>query len=692
MKKVLVIISVLISFVNAGFSQIDDEQDKPAWYLNIDSATVTAQRIIKDIGVQQTKLDTIALRENISTSMADVLTQNTVIFIKSYGRATLSTASFRGTAPSHTQVTWNGMKLNSPMLGMVDFSLIPSYFIDDASLYHGASSVSITGGGLGGAIAMNTKPSLNEGLAAQYIQGFSSFDTYDSFLRLNYKNKNFQSSTRVVYTDSDNDFKYKNYDKKEFIKDENDNITGFEYPIERNRNGDYKDFHALQEFYFTSNDGSHFGLSTWYMKSKRGVPVLNLDYRSENSSRSQQDEQTLRTVLLWDKSFKSIKLMTKAGYTYTDLSYTYSGDDGTGKLVKMIHSQSYVNTVFAKFDIEYYLGKKWMFSASAGAHQNSVNSKDDAILNLDNQSVIIGYIKSRFELSTFVSAKYRPTERLGFAINIREEFYGNKNTPIIPAAFINYDITQNGSIKAKASIARNYRYPTLNDLYFMPGGNDSLDNEKGYTYDGGIEFSLSNKKTNLKGEITAFNSNIKNWIVWLPNFKGFWSPSNVKKVNSYGIEIKLKNNIDFDKGWKLSSDGNFAWTRSINHDNPVNWADESIGKQLVYIPEFSAAITAKLSWKTWMFTYKWNYYSERFTTSNNEKNTKTGRLGAYFMNDISIEKNIRFSWASVSFKLLVNNIFDEEHQSVLSRPMPGRNFGFFIEIKPDFKNKKDMRI
>jgi iron complex outermembrane receptor protein len=656
--------------------------------MSIDSATVTAQRIMKDIGVQQTKLDTIALRENIVVSMADVLTQNTVIFIKSYGRATLSTASFRGAAPSHTQVTWNGMKLNSPMLGMVDFSLIPSYFIDDASLYHGASSVSVTGGGLGGAIAMNTKPATDDGLAVQYVQGISSFDTYDSFLRLDFGKKNFHSSTRIAYTDSDNDFKYVNYDKKEYKKDENGNIAGFKYPVERNKNGDYTDFHALQEVYFTAEDGSHFGLSAWYLKSKRGIPVLNLDYREENSSRSQQNEQTLRMALSWNKFFANIKLQAKAGYTYTDLSYSYSGSDGTGEMVKMIHSQSRVNTAFAKFDIEYYLGKKWMLTANVTAHQNAVNSKDNAIINSSNQPVIIGYIKSRFELSSFVAAKYRPAERLGIAVNFREEFYGNKNTPLIPAAFINYDISANGNIKAKASIAKNYRYPTLNDLYFMPGGNDSLRNETGYTYDGGIEFNLQGRRANLKAEITAFNSNIKNWIVWLPSFKGFWSPSNVKKVNSYGLEVKLKNDIDFIKNIKLSTDGNFAWTRSINHDSPVNWADRSTGKQLVYIPEFSAALTSKLAWKTWMLTYKWTYYSERFTTSNNEKNTKISSLEPYFMSDIAIEKTMKMKWARLSIKLCVNNIFNEEYQSVLSRPMAGRNFGLFIEVKPEFKKRK----
>ena len=33
-------------------------------------------------------------------------------------------------------------------VGMTEFSMIPSYFIDDASLLHGTSSVNMAGGGL----------------------------------------------------------------------------------------------------------------------------------------------------------------------------------------------------------------------------------------------------------------------------------------------------------------------------------------------------------------------------------------------------------------------------------------------------------------------------------------------------------------------------------------------------------------
>ena len=116
----------------------------------IDEVTVWGKRPMKEIGVQKTKFDSLALKENIALSMADILTFNSSVFVKSYGRATLSTVAFRGTSPSHTQVTWNGMRINNPMLGMTDFSTIPSYFIDQASLLHGTSSVNETGGGLGG--------------------------------------------------------------------------------------------------------------------------------------------------------------------------------------------------------------------------------------------------------------------------------------------------------------------------------------------------------------------------------------------------------------------------------------------------------------------------------------------------------------------------------------------------------------
>ena len=68
---------------------------------------VIGQRPLKETGIQKTEIDSLALKENSALSLADILTYNSSLYVKNYGRATLSTVAFRGTSPSHTQVTWN---------------------------------------------------------------------------------------------------------------------------------------------------------------------------------------------------------------------------------------------------------------------------------------------------------------------------------------------------------------------------------------------------------------------------------------------------------------------------------------------------------------------------------------------------------------------------------------------------------
>ena len=289
MKRLIFILTLLPLIVAA---QDTHPKDQISREVHIKEVTVYGKRPIKEIGVQQTKFDTVALKENISLSMADVLTFNSSIFVKNYGRATLSTVAFRGTSPSHTQVSWNGMKINNPMLGMTDFSMIPSYFIDDASLLHGTSSVNETGGGLGGSVKLSTKPANADGFGIQYIQGVGSFKTFDEFLRLTYGNQHWQTSTRAVFSSSPNDYKYRNHDKKENIYDENMNIIDQYYPIERNRSGAFKDFHLLQEVYYNTGKGDRFGLNAWYIYSNRELAMLTVDYGDETEFENRQREHT----------------------------------------------------------------------------------------------------------------------------------------------------------------------------------------------------------------------------------------------------------------------------------------------------------------------------------------------------------------------------------------------------------------
>ena len=650
--------------------------------IHIPEVAVYGNRPIKEIGAQQTKFDTLALKENIALSMADVLTFNSAIFVKNYGRATLSTVAFRGTSPSHTQVSWNGMKINNPMLGMTDFSMIPSYFIDDASLLHGTSSVNETGGGLGGAVKLSTRPANANGFGVQYIQGIGSFKTFDEFLRLTYGDRHWQVSTRAVYSSSPNDYKYRNHDKKINVYDDDMNIVDQYYPIERNRSGSHRDFHLLQEVYYNTGSGDRFGLNAWYIDSNRELAMLTVDHGDHTDFDNRQRENTFRGVVSWDHMRDSWKLGTKAGYIYTWMAYDYKRDLGNGVMAHMTRSRSRINTLYAQVDGEYYIGDKWLFTTNVALHQHFVESRDKNIVLQDGNKAIVGYIKARPELSGSVSAKWRPTDRFGASVVLREDMYGTEWTPLIPALFVDGVLSKRGNIIAKASISRNYRFPTLNDLYFLPGGNPDLRSESGWTYDGGLTFATGKEgRYSLSGSATWFESFIKDWIIWLPTTKGFFSPENIKDVHAFGVELKGNLDVALAEEWQMGANATFSWTPSINEGEPRTPADRSVGKQLPYVPEYSSTITGRLSWRRWHFLYKWCYYSERFTMSSNDISL-TGKLPPYYMSNISLERTLSLKWADLSLKGAVNNLFNEEYLSVLSRPMPGINFEIFIGITP----------
>lgn len=644
---------------------------------------VSGKRPIKETGIVKTTFDSLALKENIALSMADVLSFNSSVFVKSYGRATLSTVAFRGTSPSHTQVTWNGMPLTNPMLGMTDFSTIPSYFIDKAALLHGNSSLGESSGGLGGLVQLSTTPVAPEGLKVQYVQGIGSFSTFDEFARVSYGNARWRSSTRVVYSSSANDYTYINHDKKENIYDDNHNIIGQYHPRERNRSGAFKDLHALQDVFYRDGDNS-IGLSAWYTHSDRELPMLTTDYGDERSFENRQREQTLRAVASWEHFAPKWRSTVRAGYVYAQTRYDYRREAAEGVMNTMTRARSYVNSYYGRADGEYSPSRRWNFAVSLSARQHTVRSHDRSVATAGGGNATVGYDAERAELAASATGRWRPTDRTGISLVLREEINAGHTAPLMPSLAAEAELWPAANLTARASIARNYRFPTVNDMYFLPGGNPDLRPEHGFSYDAGLSFETGRTGLyRLTGSAGWFDSRIDDWIMWLPTPKGFFSPRNVMRVHAHGIETRADLSLIPSRGWQVDAGASFSWTPSVNDGEPVSAADNSVGKQLPYVPLRSASATLRATWRGWSVLYKWCHYSQRYTMSSNE-HSLTGYLPAYYMSNIELGKELRLRPVDLSVKLAVNNLFNEDYLSVLSRPMPGINFELFIGITPRF--------
>ena len=413
--------------------------------------------------------------------------------------------------------------------------------------------------------------------------------------------------------------------------------------------------------------------------------MLSTDYGEERGIDNRQRENTLRGVAGWRRGRSTWNLDLRAGYIHTWMGYDYRREMTQDVWSVLTRSRSLVNTFFGNATANFYPSDRWLFTAALTANHHNVRSTDRQILTGGTEADI-GYHKKRLELSGALTARWQPVDGVGVSATVREETYGNHATSPIPAIFADWKAVNTYSGKTllgltlKASGSRNYRYPSLNDLYFMPGGNPDLRDERGWTYDCGFDFELSQNRLFSAGlSATWFDSRIDDWIIWLPTIKGFFSPRNVKSVHAYGIELKADASYTPWTDWKFDLNTSYSWTPSINVGEKMSDADKSIGKQLPYIPRHSASASLRATWRGWGLTYKCMYYSERFTMTSNAS-TLTGDLPAYSISNITLEKSIKINPISLQIKLALNNIFDAEYLSVLSRPMPGFNAECFLSI------------
>ncbi|MBO5692813.1 MAG: TonB-dependent receptor plug domain-containing protein [Tidjanibacter sp.] len=652
MKRLVAILFGVLASLGSVWAQEADSLRTVA----VEEIVVRGARSLRDIGVQKSIMSDAVLKESLSASMAEVLAQNSTIFIKSSGRATLSTASLRGTAPSHTAVTWNGVELASPMLGMVDFSLIPSYFVDGSEVYHGSTSVNVTGGGIGGAVALTTSNELPSGLNVQYIQSLASFSTHDEYLRIGYGNGRWGGSTRILNSASENDFPYINYDK-----------VG--HPREYNKSCGYHDKHLLQELYLNGRRGGRWSLKVWATDSSRGIPKLSVDYRDDDLTKAWQDEQSVRSVTSWRRSFGGLRVAVLGGYNIDLLHYIYQFSKGGGLMERAVDSRSLTHHTFTSADAEWSIGNNLMLAANLKGSVSIARSEDVAPL------VPVGFEGHRKELSSFLSARWKPIESVGLAASVREEWRDGGWSPVIPALFVDVTLLEDWGLIVSSSVAKNYHHPTLSDLYFVPGGNPNLLPEEGVTFDLGVECGVERGALKAGGKVTLYGSNISNWILWTPTIKGFWTPENLSRVRSRGVESRANLSYRFSRRSSVEMNAIFAYTSSVN----ATENSASYGNQLPYIPLYSASMSLTARLGDWELKYGWQYYSERYT-SYSGTSFGGGVVDGYQLSDVSLSRGFTVGGVRVKACVGVNNLFDVTYQSVLSRPMPPRNYSASVEI------------
>ena len=643
--------------VRSGGQEITDT-------INIREVKVIASGRIEDAGVKVTRTDSMARANTLTTDLSELISGYSPVFIKSYGRGSPATASFRGTSSAHTQVLWNGMNLNSPMRGMADLSLLPVFFTDDVYLLHGSSSMINGSGALGGSINMVNNPDWSSGLKINTLIERGSFNTGKAFFQLNLGSNRFNLNTRIFNESSQNDFPFYN---SGVIPHRRDTL----------KNADYSKTGLLQEIYYRSNPENIMILRFWYQDSRRNLPQL-MSYEGSEREEYLNDEQ-YRGQFEWKKYSDKLNYQFFTGFNSGSLDY-YRATPEFDFINE--ESESRESSVSNYLRINKSIDDKYHFAAVVNANYHKVKASDRIRSS--------GYQQDRLEGGVLINIQSQPSDRLkGFAL-MRSEFYDNQVIYFIPAAGIEWQVFRGLPICMLVNAGRNYHKPALNDLYWFPGGNPELLPEDGYSGDITLSGDFDLGKVSFKNEITSYVSKINNWIIWQPASNGayYQEAGNVKNVLSKGIEYQFSAVVDWNR-ISFRSGGNYAYTHTANVD-AMHSADRSRGKQLVYIPKHKGNFFISAGWQKFTVRYDLNAVGKRYTKSSNQESDFEKVLNPYMLGKITIDKQTDLNKFRLNFKFTAENLFDVNYQNILWRPMPGRFYGISIGIKYNGRLKQSV--
>lgn len=566
-------------------------------------------------------------------NLAQLMKESGLLFIKSYGIGSLATSSFRGGNASQTLVLWNGLPIQNPMLGQLDFSLLPMPFFDELSVNAGGESSSWGSGSMAGMIAVHTKAASKDAVKIGLDVG--SFNHYVQNFRVDFGGKKLRSSTRFKIESSENDFNY-----KPFPGAENTRLA----------HAKFKQIGFLQTLNYEFSRNRELGVHFWWQNTERDIPPLLTQVRSQAA---QQDE-AIRIAML----YKQIKARSKEEIRMGLFNEKNTFED---QEIRILNKNEF-STGLLDYHREWFLKPWFRFAfgtthsitrASAPAYNRQVSDYQGA-----------AFINNRFDIKRFT-----------VLASLRKQWARQQKVPLIPSLAIEYPFTSLATFKGK--ISRDYRLPTLNDRFWMPGGNADLKSENGWSEEIGLVLAGTHSSIDWQYEITTYNRKIHNWIIWSRlEDQSFFSPQNIAKVWSRGIE----QNLDIKYLWNggeqfLGLKMNASFQKSTN-EIAIGNPQLAEGEQLIYTPRYQAGFKSTLALKKMNFTYR-HLLTGGYRGIN--LNLPPYDLGYI---DVNVKWTL-FNQDGVAY-LRINNIWNREYQVIENRPMPGLNF--MTGIKLDMVN------
>ncbi len=477
------------------------------------------------------------------------------VFVRQYGPAGSGSVSRRGADPSQIQVLWNGMVLNSPMLGQADLSLVQLFGNADVSFTEGCNSSFYGSGSVGGTLNVSHRAPLAVGAEWKGGMSYGSFNQFTAMGEVAQKTQNRFISAAICRSAAENNYRYAGEYGRGIMNNAAFGYTGGRLSAGFNN----KKWDVTTHAEIQANErglGSVPGttMNNGWQKDRNGRAVAEAVYKG-NRVRWVNRIGGIADEFIYHNDFTHIR-------------------DSSRSLNTQMQSELYLSTGAVQwvtgFDYSYTVGSVKAY----GGKQ---------VLQFPAQFLSAAIIKGTLSL-------------LG---NFRWEWRER-----IPSGSVSLEYKKWKNLSLRWNAGTSFRRPTLNDFFWAGNRLNSLTHETGAGSEAGMMWKGRYKNLRLKNEVTAWWRFLRNPIVWLPE-NGIWTPRNLNMGRYTGLQF---NSELAGNGWDVRLNGEL--TRALITQNA------RVYKQ-IFVPAITAGLNAGLIFKSFYARALLNYTGKRFTATDN---------------------------------------------------------------------------
>ena len=570
------------------------------------------------------------------------------LFLKSYGGpGSVATTSIRGMGAEHTLVLVDGQRYNNVRDGQVDFGIMPLQNVERVEVLRGGFSSMYGTDALGGIINIVTqRPGSVYRIRGEILTGSYGMHGGQLTAELPIGRIGLLLSARREAARGDYEFRFQD---------------GRSSSILRRQNADYV-LNQLQLFAdAVPFAGSTIRWSTSYSWSDRGSPGAVLSESSFNLARLRDAGLQSQASLDWNATprlaIRFSSLFNSQHRVYKDPLIPGEPADRESDF----GDRSIILTPIVRYALNNWtslnVGAEYAHSAissnqvkSADRSQYSLFVSTDHTIDLSRDFL--------YQLNVFPSVRF---DRLtGLAGDVS------------PKLGINIGIWRLLAVRLKSSIGKSFRAPSFNDLYWKGSGNPLLKPERSVGFDAGLAVSIPMYgRLDLEG--SYFDINTSERIVWTPDANGLWSPKNLQRVLSAGVELIA--------AWRLLNENVLVRASYTNADSKKTGSaatdDQTLNKQLPYLPHETAALSLSVRLSPVTVDVRHEYTGFRYAT---ETNDTRYLLQPYQKTDVSLSAVLSRRPLAATVRVGVSNLFNSDYQIFPNFPMPMRMFNLRLLV------------